>query len=118
MAKKKIKKPDLLNAIKAAGGKWTGICEMLDISRATLARYINDDKEIAEACEFARDRVIERAEHKLAEAIERGESWAVMTALKNTKRGRQRGYGEAIDIDHTGGVTIRLIDETNNDDND
>jgi len=88
------------------------------LAEIDLAYMQGSDPDIAEACEFARDRVIERAEHKLAEAIERGESWAVMTALKNTKRGRQRGYGEAIDIDHTGGVTIRLIDETNNDDND
>ena len=98
MAKTKISKAKLLEAIKSAGGKWTGICELLQINRSTLARYINDDKEIAEACEFARDRVIERAEHKLAEAIENGESWAITLALKNSKRGKERGYGDTVDV--------------------
>ena len=98
MAKKKISKAKLLEAIKATGGKWTGICEMLDISRPTLARYINDDPEVAEAIEFARDRIIERAEHKLAEAIELREGWAITLALTKSKRGRERGYGDSIDV--------------------
>lgn len=107
MAKIKVSKTKLLEAIKSAGGKWTGICELLGINRTTLARYINDDEEIAEACEFARDRVVERAEYKLSEAIERGESWAVQLALKDSKRGKERGYGNSVDVT-TGGEKIRI----------
>lgn len=102
MAKRKVSKAKLLEAIKAAGGKWTGICDLLDINRTTLARYVNEDTDIAEAVEFARDRVIERAEHKLAEAIERGEGWAIQLALKNSKRGKARGYGDSVDITSDG----------------
>jgi hypothetical protein len=107
MAKKKVSKPKLLEAIKATGGKWTGICEILDITRPTLARYINDDPEVMEAVEFARDRVVERAEHKLAEAIERGESWAIQLVLKDSKRGKERGYGNSLDVT-TGGQALKV----------
>jgi DNA invertase Pin-like site-specific DNA recombinase len=110
MAKKKVSKAKLLEAIKAAGGKWTGICEILDINRSTLSRYIQDDTEIAEACEFARDRIVERAEHKLAEAIERGESWAIQLALKDSKRGKERGYGNSVDVT-SGGEKIKVVVE-------
>ena len=98
MAKIKVSKTRLLEAIRNAGGKWTGICEILNINRTTLARYINDDPEVSEACEFARDRIIERAEHKLSEAIERGEGWAIQLALKDSKRGKERGYGASVDV--------------------
>jgi hypothetical protein len=107
MAKRKVSKTKLLEAIKAAGGKWTGICEILGITRPTLSRYIQDDPEVAEACEFARDRIVERAEHKLAEAIERGEAWAIQLALKNSKRGKERGYGEHVDVT-SNGESVRL----------
>lgn len=98
MAKTKVGKAKLLEAVKAAGGKWTGICEILSINRSTLARYVKDNADVAEAIEFARDRIVERAEHKLAEAIERGESWAITLALKNSKRGKERGYGDSVDV--------------------
>ena len=115
MAKKKVSKQKLLDAIKSAGGKWTGICELLEINRTTLARYINDDQEVAEACEFARDRVVERAEHKLSEAIERGEPWAITLVLKDSKRGKERGYGNALDITSGGDKIVVRITGTEED---
>ena len=106
MAKIKVSKDKLLEAIKAAGGKWTGVCELLGINRSTLARYIKNDPEVAEAIEFAKDRVVERAEHKLAEAIERGESWAIQLVLRDSKRGKERGYGNSVDVT-SGGEKVK-----------
>ena len=97
MAKTKITEAQLLEAIKATGGKTTGICEMLNITRPTLARYAKNPK-IAEAIEFAHTRLIDRAEYKLGEAVERGESWAVQLVLKDSKRGKERGYGNSVDV--------------------
>jgi len=97
MAKTKITEAQLLEAIKATGGKTTGICEMLNINRSTLARYAKSAK-IAEAIEFAHTRLIDRAEYKLGEAVERGESWAVQLVLKDSKRGKERGYGNSVDV--------------------
>lgn len=110
MAKIKITKEKLLEAIKATGGKTSGICETLDITRPTLSRYLERWTEAAEAIEYARERVIDRAEHKLAEAIERGESWAIQLALKDSKRGKGRGYGANLNLNHDG--SLKIIIET------
>lgn len=110
MAKIKVPDDKLLEAIKATGGKWTGICEMLGIDRSTLARYAKRPL-IAEAMEFARERVFDRAEYKLYEAIERGEAWAIQLALKDHKRGKERGYGNSLDVT-SGGEKLKIIIET------
>lgn len=115
MAKKKVRKQDFLDAIKATGGKVTGVCEMLDITRPTFYRYLEEDAELSEAVEFARVRLFDRAEYKLAEAVERGESWAVTLALKGHKAGRERGYGDNVDVTSNGEtiiVTIKGVDES------
>ena len=105
----KITDEQLLDAIKATGGKTTGICEMLNITRPTLARYAKRPI-IAEAIEFAHARLIDRAEYKLMEAIERGESWAVQLVLKDSKRGKERGYGNSVDVTSGGeALTIKII---------
>lgn len=113
MAKIKISEAQLLEAIKATGGKTTGICEMLNITRATLGRYAKNPK-IAEAIEFAHTRLIDRAEYKLGEAVERGESWAVQLVLKDSKRGKERGYGNSVDVTSGGEkivITIKGLDD-------
>lgn len=119
MAKIKITEEQLLEAIRVTGGKTTGICEMLKISRPTLARYAKSAK-IAEAIEFAHARLIDRAEYKLMEAIERGEAWAIQLALKDSKRGKERGYGNSLDVTSGGDkiTEIRVVWEKPNDSGD
>ncbi|MFI3137722.1 MAG: hypothetical protein QX197_13185 [Methylococcaceae bacterium] len=80
---------------------------MLGISRPTLDRYLLDPK-IAEAFEFAKERDIDRAEYKLMEAVERGEGWAIQLKLKDSKRGKERGYGNSLDVT-TGGDKITKV---------
>ena len=98
MASIKVTKDQLLEAIRKAGGQTTGICEMLDITRPTLARYLKRWQDAREAVDFAKTRLIDRAEYQLAAAVERGEAWAVQLALKGSKRGRDRGYGDNVDV--------------------
>lgn len=105
MAKIKIKPEQVIEAIKATGGKVTGVCEMLQIDRSTFYRYVENNKHIAEALDFAHVRLIDRAEYQLMAAIERGESWAIQLALKDSKRGKERGYGNSLDVT-TGGDKI------------
>ena len=114
MAKIKVSDEQLLEAIRVTHGKWTGICEMLGINRSTLARYAKRPL-IAEALEFAHARVIDRAEYRLMEAIERGESWAIQLALKDSKRGKERGYGNSVDVTSGGNaLTVQIIPTSKN----
>jgi len=97
MAKIKRTKEEVIKAIIDYGGRKTAVCEVLVITRSTLERYLQDPK-IQEALDFALSRRIDRAEHKLDEAVERGESWAIQLTLKDSKRGKERGYGNSVDI--------------------
>lgn len=106
MAKIKVSKAKLLEAIRDARGMKTGICEILGIARATLDRYIEADEEVRDALETAKERDVDRAEYRLSEAIERGEAWAIQLKLKDHKRGKERGYGNSVDVT-SGGEKIK-----------
>ena len=99
MAKIKVGKKKVLEAIAQAHGMKTGICEILGITRPTLDRYIAADGELQEALDFSKVRYKDRAEYKLHEAIERGESWAIMFTLKNA---RDREYSDRVDVTSNG----------------
>ena len=99
MAKKRYKKEQVRDALKQSHGLKTGACEILGCNFDTLQRYIAEDTE-AEAIVFHwRNRRKDRAEYKLDEAIERGESWAIMFTLKNAK---DREYSDRVDISSNG----------------
>ena len=102
MARRKVSKKRLREAIEKARGKKTGICELLNIARPTLDRYLRDEPDMQAFYEFTIERGFDRAEFKLDEAIERGESWAVKLKLESHKEGRRRGYGKALDITSDG----------------
>jgi len=110
MAKIKVTQEQLIEAIRATGGKTTGICEMLKITRPTLARYLERWEDAREAVEFAQTRLIDRAEYRLGEAVERGEAWAIALVLKDSKRGKERGYGNSVDVTSGGNaLTVQII---------
>jgi hypothetical protein len=108
MAKIKRTKEEVIKAIIDYGGRKTAVCEVLVIARATLERYLLDPK-IQEALDFALSRRIDRAEHKLDEAVERGESWAIMLTLKDSKRGKERGYGNSVELTGKDGAALPPI---------
>lgn len=114
MAKIKVQHDEVIQAIKDAGGKVTGICELLGITRATFYRYAKN-KDVVEAVEFAQVRIVDRAEHKLAEAVERGEGWAIQLVLKDSKRGKERGYGNSVDVT-SGGKSITWMERAKEND--
>lgn len=115
MAKIKVSKTKLLEAIAKARGMKTGICELLGISRPTLDRYLLEP-DVLEAFEFAQERDFDRAEYKLSEAIEKGEAWAIQLKLKDHKRGKERGYGNSVDVTTDGQpvtITVQYVKSDN-----
>lgn len=113
--KKKLKRSEVTEALQRSHGLKTGACELLGVSFPTLERYIAEDTEAQEIVRFWRDRRTDRAEYKLDEAIERGEAWAVALALKNSRAGKERGYGDSVDVTSAGQsiTAIRIIREGN-----
>ena len=54
--------------------------------------------------EKEREKVIDKAEHKLFEAADKGEKWAIERILRTI--GKYRGYGDYQEIDHGEGLKI------------
>lgn len=106
MAKKKLKPQEVIDALKQSHGLKTGAAEILGVSFPTIERYIAESKEAQEVIEHWRIRRVDRAEYKLDDAIERGEPWALALMLKDSKRGKERGYGNSVD------VNARVVNQT------
>lgn len=92
---KKLKVEEVVEALKQSHGLKTGAAEILGVAYNTLDTYSRESDEAQAIIEHYRIRRKDRAEYKLDEAIERGESWAVMFTLKGA---RDREYGERMDI--------------------
>lgn len=95
---KKFKEEDVRLALKQAHGLKTGAAELLGCAFDTITAYCEEYVSCQEICNHWAKRRKDRAEYKLDEAIERGESWAVMFTLKNA---RDREYNERVDISGT-----------------
>jgi hypothetical protein len=92
---KKLKPEEVVEALKQSHGLKTGAAEILGVAYNTLDAYSRESDEAQAIVNHYRIRRKDRAEYKLDEAIERGESWAVMFTLKNAK---DREYSDKIDI--------------------
>lgn len=102
--KKKLQIEEVCEALEQAHGMVTGAAEILGVAYNTIARYISASDKAREIIEHWRIRRTDRAEYKLDEAIERGESWAVQLSLRDHKGGRERGYGNSLDLTSGGKV--------------
>ncbi len=112
--KKKLTKQQVIDALSRSHGLKTGAAEILGVSFPTIERYIIDSKDAQDIISFWRDRRVDRAEYKLDDAVERGENWAIALVLKDSKRGKERGYGNSVDVTSGGEkivINIRGFDD-------
>ena len=99
----------IVAAIREARGLVYHAAKQLGCSATTVRRYVNTYEQVAEALEESRGRIVDDAEGKLADAIGRGEAWAVTLALKTL--GRDRGYVERQEHDHRSGGPKESLQE-------
>jgi len=90
MAKLKLTKQKIIEAIPKAHGVKKYLAEKLGVDRQTIYRYFNRYPDLEEASQEYLDSVSDVAEHHLIEAVMEGNSWAVRYWLST--RGKHRGY--------------------------
>lgn len=104
--KQKVTKAMIIEQLSQAHGLKTGAAELLAVSFNTVDKYCNKYPEAQAVVDHWKRRRKDRAEYKLDEAIERGESWAIMFTLKNA---HDREYSER--VEHSGEMTQKVIIE-------
>jgi hypothetical protein len=101
---KKITKKRLAEALYKSHGMITSAADSLGICRQTIYTALKEWPECQEEIDAWKVRRKDRAEYKLDEAIERGESWAIAFCLKNS----ERGYSDKLDWSGVGEVKITV----------
>lgn len=95
-------------ALRASKGMVYVAAERLGCSHATVYNYVKRFKTVADEIERADGVITDTAEIKLVQAIHNGEPWAIRYRLST--KGRNRGYVERQEIDHSGEIGTRVIE--------
>ena len=82
----------IISALERSRGMITVAARLLKCSRQTVYNALRHFPEVKLALEDARELLLDTAELKLMESVNKGESWAICFFLKT--QGRKRGYIE------------------------
>lgn len=93
----------VIHAIRGSLGIKTAIAASLKCTRQTVDNYIKRYATVAQAYEEERERLVDLAEAKFAEAIKEG-NWAAIRFALSTL-GKDRGFSEKVDIASTVDIT-------------
>jgi hypothetical protein len=96
MSKIKLRQDDAIFAIRTCLGNLSEASERLGVCRQTLYTFAKAHPKVQAAIAQGRAVIVDKAERKLVEAIEAGESWAVSLTLRTL--GKWRGWIEAKDL--------------------
>lgn len=99
----KYQREDIINAVWQHRGIVTAVAQALGTTTKTIYEYADRYKTVQDAINGARglydNDLLDRAELALLSAVTEKRAWAVQYALK--MKGRDRGYVERHDFDHT-----------------
>lgn len=91
-------------ALREAGGNVAEAARMLRLTRRAVCYRVADSEELRTIVEDARESTVDHAERSLAQAVQRGEPWAVCFTLKTL--GKSRGYVERSEVTGANGAPV------------
>jgi transposase-like protein len=103
----------LLHSIKQTDGNVTRIADGLGINRSTVYRKIQKHEVLQEALEDARESLVDLAETKLRQEVNKGNITAIIFTLKT--QGKKRGYVERQELTGADGEKLKVEVEYVND---
>lgn len=98
------KKTLFIQAFQKSFGNISKACEKIGVSRQTYYDWRNDDPMFLEAVKNVKDGAVDMAETALLKQITEGNTTAIIFYLKT--QAKDRGYGDQIQVEHSGGVAI------------
>ncbi len=115
---RKIPKQLIIDAILRNRGLVEAAATDLGCTHECLRVRAKQDPDIAQAIADARERLVDFAETKMFDALERGDSWAIAMVLKTLGKGR--GYVERQEVVQAGEplqVVTRIVRVSGDSDN-
>lgn len=108
-AKTQRRKAKLLKALAESKGIVAYACEAAGITRKTYYEWLKIDDDFKQKAEDITEATLDRVEAKLLEAINDDNITAIIFYLKT--KGRNRGYVERVENEHTGNAFEKLMKE-------
>lgn len=104
-------KEQMIEALKISKGMVYLAARTLGCTPKTVYSYAKKFKSVQAEIDNQRGIVLDKTEHKLIDAIERDEAWAIAFALKTL--GKKRGYTEKQEIEqHSTNIDVDLSELT------
>lgn len=100
-------KVKVLEALEKSLGIVTTACKIAQVSRTQFYQWVKDDEDFAAKVQDMENITLDFAESQLHKQIKDGSTSATIFYLKT--KGKQRGYVERQEIDHSGNLNIPLI---------
>lgn len=102
----------MIEALTKSRGLISVAARALKCTRGQIYERMKADPAVKEAVDAARDLTVDVAEAKLFQAVQAGEPWAITLILKGNCLGRERGYGERVELAGDGGgpVEVNIVD--------
>lgn len=100
---------EVIAAVRNQHGLMAAVARELGVSRTTVWRYSKQHPTIRQAFDEERETLLDLAEKKLFEHVQRGSIPAIMFVLKTL--GRTRGYVERQEVAGVDGEPLKVIIE-------
>ena len=103
------KKELFLKALKNNLGNVSASCSAVNIGRQTYYNWIEADKEFEQSCIDAEESLLDLAENRLLEKIDKYDTTSIIFFLKT--KGRKRGYNESTQLELVKPISEITFDE-------
>lgn len=110
---RKISVADIEPLVSEYKGNVAAIARKLGVNRSTVWARVQESPNLKAALEDARETMLDNAESKLYANVLDGDTTSLIFFLKT--QGRSRGYIEKQEIDTSGGMTITVRYENDQD---
>jgi len=111
-----VTKERLLEALKGSGGVVSSVAKKLNSSWGTTRKSIDKWEETKQAYEDESNTILDLAESTIFRSIRDGNSQDAKWLLST--KGKHRGYGEKVEIEHSGELKYSIIPAVIPDDDD
>ena len=108
----KISKKTFKKALVNSGGNQSTIAKNLQKTRGAISIFLKKNPDMRELCDIEAERIIDVAENIVdSKIINDKDLETAKWKLSNSRRGKERGYGQKQEVEHSGSTsaTFNLI---------